>query len=143
MQTLYTATAIVTNGRNGHGETNDGRLKVELSHPVIQPRPATGTDPEQLFAVGYAGCYGGACAYAAKLLNLELAAAPEVRSEVSLMKRDDEGFSVRVQLHLTLQGVSQAQAEAIASKGHAICPYSDVLKAGVVATDVVGVPIAA
>jgi Ohr subfamily peroxiredoxin len=143
MQTLYTTQATVINGRNGHGETNDGRLKVELTHPVIQPRPATGTDPEQLFAIGYAGCYGGACAFAAKQLNLELAAAPKVRSEVSLMKRDDGGFSVRVLLHLTLQGVSQAQAEEIATKAHAICPYSDVLKAGVVTTEVVGVPATA
>jgi osmotically inducible protein OsmC len=143
MQTLYTTQATVVNGRNGHGETADGRLKVELTHPVIQPRPATGTDPEQLFAIGYAGCYGGACAFAAKQLNIDLAAAPEVRSEVSLLKRDDGGFSVRVQLHLTLQGISQAQAEAIAAKAHTVCPYSDVLKEGVVTTEAVGVPATA
>ncbi len=143
MQVLYTTQATVVNGRNGKGGTADGRLQVELTHPVIQPRPATGTDPEQLFAVGYAGCYGGACAFAAKQLGIELAAAPEVQSEVSLLKRDDGGFSVRVGLRLTLTGVSQAQAEAIAAKGHTVCPYSHVLKDGVVTTEVVGVPATA
>ncbi|MCA3244334.1 MAG: Ohr family peroxiredoxin [Alphaproteobacteria bacterium] len=140
MQVLYTTQATVVNGRNGKGGTADGRLQVALSHPVIQPRPATGTDPEQLFAVGYAGCYGGACAFAAKQLGIELTAAPEVQSEVSLLKRDDGGFSVRVALRVTLTGVSQAQAEAIAAKGHTVCPYSHVLKEGVVTTEVVGVP---
>jgi Ohr subfamily peroxiredoxin len=143
MQELYTTQATVVNGLNGKGGTADGRLQVELTHPVIQPRPATGTDPEQLFAVGYAGCYGGACAFAAKQLGVELAAAPEVTSTVSLLKREDGGFSVSVALHLTLQGVSQAQAEAIAAKGHSICPYSHVLKDGVVSTEAVGVPAAA
>jgi osmotically inducible protein OsmC len=143
MQELYTTRATVVNGRNGQGATADGRLRVELTHPVIQPRPATGTDPEQLFALGYAGCYGGACAFAAKQLGLELVAAPEVQAEVSLLKRDDGGFSVRVALHLTLQGVSQAQAEAIAAKAHTICPYSHVLKEGVVSTEAVGIPASA
>ncbi len=143
MQELYRTQATVTNGRNGKGGTADGRLQVELTHPVIQPRPATGTDPEQLFAVGYAGCYGGACAFAAKQLGYELGAAPTVQSEVSLLKRDDGGFSIGVALRVTLQGVDQAQAQAIATKAHTVCPYSHVLKEGVVSTEAVGVPAVA
>jgi osmotically inducible protein OsmC len=143
MQLLYTTQATAHGGRVGTAQSADGRLKVNLTHPVIQPRPATGTDPEQLFGAGYAACYAGACAYAAKLLGIELAASPECRSEVQLMKRDDEGFTVRVALHIILHGVDQTQAEAIAAKGHSICPYSNIVRQDAVSTTAVGVPLTA
>ena len=143
MQELYTTQATATGGRNGTAATADGRLKVTLTHPVVQPRPATGTDPEQLFACGYAACYAGACAFAAKQLGIELPEAPEVQADVTLLKRDDGGFSVTIHLALTLHGVAQEQAETIAAKGHTICPYSHIVNQAAVSTEVHGVPLAA
>jgi Ohr subfamily peroxiredoxin len=138
METLYTAHASATGGRNGKAATSDGRLSVELTHPVNPQRPATGTDPEQLFACGYAACYGGAVEFAAKQLGASLTAPVQVDSSVSLLKRAEGGFTIGVELVLHLEGVDQAQGEAIAAKAHTICPYSNATHGNInVSTSVV------
>jgi len=144
METLYTAHASATNGRDGKAATSDGRLSVTLSHPVQPNRPATGTDPEQLFACGYAACYGGAVAFAAKLLGHELTAPVQIDSSVSLLKRPEGGFTISVELVAHLQGVDDAQGRAITDKAHTICPYSNATRGNIeVSTQVVATPAAA
>ena len=144
MTPLYTTHAQATGGRTGKAHTADGRLNVELSHPVIQPRPATGTDPEQLFACAYAACYGGACEFAAKNLGFSLTSPAVVASDVTLLKREDGGFTVAVNLQVTLTGVSQQDAEKISEKAHTICPYSHATRGNIaVETVAVGVPATA
>lgn len=147
MDTLYTAHASVTGGRNGHAETSDGRFVVDLSAPVQPNRPATGTDPEQLFACGYAGCYGGAVEYAAKLLGHSLTAPVKVDSSVSLgafEKTPNMRFTIAVELVVHLEGVDQSQAEAIIEKAHTICPYSNATRGNIdVTTSVIATAAAA
>jgi Ohr subfamily peroxiredoxin len=134
MTPLYTTQATATGGRNGQARSADGRLSLELTHPVVQPRPATGTDPEQLFAAGYAACFGGACAFATKLLELTLSADPVVVAEVRLLKREDVGFSVTITLDATLAGLTDTQAAEVVAKAHTICPYSDIVRRDAVTT---------
>jgi osmotically inducible protein OsmC len=134
METLYTTHIHTTNGRNGHAKSADGRLDISLSHPVVQPRPAMGTDPEQLFGAAYAACFGGACAFAAKLLELTLSDDPIVNSTTTLGKRPDGGFTVRIALDVTLPGLTDADAAKVVEKAHTICPYSDVVKREVFTT---------
>lgn len=147
MDTLYTAHATATGGRNGKASTNDGRLSVELTTPVQPNRPATGTDPEQLFACGYAACYGGAVEYAAKLLGYSLTAPVQVDSEVSLNafeKTPNMRFIISVSLNVHLQGVTEAQGQEITEKAHTICPYSNATRGNIdVSTSVQAVPAAA
>lgn len=130
-QTLYTAHAKVTAGRNGKGGTDDGRLSVTLSHPVVQPRPAEGTDPEQLFAVGYAACFGGAVEFVAKKAAVELTGPVQVASAVSLQTRPAGGFQVAVALDVSLPGVDQATAEKLVAEAHQVCPYSNATRGNV------------
>lgn len=131
METLYTAKATATAGRNGKAETSDGRLSVILTHPVAPNRPATGTDPEQLFACGYAACFGGAVEFVAKSDGHTLTQPVQVDSEVSLLKRPQGGFTIGVVLHVHLYGVSQKAAEAIVEKAHGVCPYSNATKGNI------------
>lgn len=141
MDTLYTAHATATAGRNGHAATNDGRLNVELSHPVLPNRPAQGTDPEQLFACGYAACFGGAVEFAAKLMGVSLAAPVKVDASVSLLKQPTEGFTISVDLTVHLEGVDEATGRAVVERAHGICPYSNATKGNIeVTTDVLAVP---
>jgi lipoyl-dependent peroxiredoxin len=138
MKLLYSTQTHAVAGRHGKSYSQDGRLNVTLSHPVIQPRPATGTDPEQLFGCAYAACYGGACEYGAKLLGIDLVTPVEVTSVVQLLKRDDDGFAIGVELTLIVTGVSEEQAQTIADKGHTICPYSHATRGNInVTTQVV------
>lgn len=141
MDTLYTAHATATGGRNGKAATNDGRLSVELTAPVQPNRPANGTDPEQLFACGYAACFGGAVEYAAKLLGHTLVAPVQVDSSVSLgaiEKTPNMRFSIGVELVVHLQGVDAGQGQAIVDKAHTICPYSNATRGNIeVSTQVV------
>jgi lipoyl-dependent peroxiredoxin len=147
MDTLYTTHATATGGRNGKASTQDGRLSVELTAPVQPNRPATGTDPEQLFACGYAACYGGAVEYAAKLLGYSLTAPVQVDSTVSLNafeKSPNMRFIIAVELTVHLQGVTAEQGHEITEKAHTICPYSNATRGNVdVVTQVEATPAAA
>jgi Ohr subfamily peroxiredoxin len=147
MDTLYTAKASATGGRGGKAATSDGRLSVELTAPTNPNRPATGTDPEQLFACGYAACYGGAVEYASKLLGHSLTAPVTVDSTVNLLKLADTPnmrFSIGVELTVHLQGVDEAQGREIVEKAHTICPYSNATRGNIdVTTNVVATAAAA
>lgn len=148
MEIVYSAQASATAGRNGKAATSDGRLSVTLSHPVQPNRPAEGTDPEQLFACGYAACFGGAVEYAAKTLGCELTAPVQVDSRVSLGKLPDSAafmrFNIDVELVVHLHGVDDAQGAQIVERAHSICPYSNATRGNVsVSTSVVATPAAA
>lgn len=131
MEKLYTAYATATAGRNGHAETSDGRLKVDLTHPVNPQRPATGTDPEQLFACGYAACYGGALEFVAKQKGHTLTQPVQVESEVSLQKRPQGGFIIGVNLTVRLYGVTQEEGQVVVDEAHHVCPYSNAIRGNV------------
>jgi Ohr subfamily peroxiredoxin len=137
VEKLYTAEATATGGRKGKAETSDGRGSVAFHPPWEAGRPATSTDPEQLFAMGYAACYGGAVELAAKQAGLSLAAPVTVHAKVSLRKIDPSPrFDISVELVVDLVGVTQEQADLVIAAAHRICPYSNSLQSGIVASTI-------
>jgi len=123
---LYTAKALSTGAREGHAETDDKNLVVDFSAPG-SGKP--GTNPEQLFACGYAACYGGALAYMARQQKLDIG-VPTIHSEVAL-NQDDNGFFISAVLDVQLPNLDAAQAEALARAAHAFCPYSKATKGNI------------
>jgi lipoyl-dependent peroxiredoxin len=126
MKALYTAHATANgNGRNGLSATDDGRVTVTLATPTEMGGSGKGTNPEQLFATGYAACYLGAMRYAAGQAKITMPADATVSAHVSIGARDDgKGFGIMVSMDVTLPGMSKAGAEDLAARGHVVCPYS-------------------
>ena len=121
---LYTAQAHVTGGReNGHGRTTDGLLDVAL-HPAPElGGDGGGTNPEQLFAVGYAACFESALMVVARRERLAVDDVA-IDSRVSLIPTEDRRFQLAVELDVTLPSVEDEQAMALVHAAHGVCPYS-------------------
>jgi lipoyl-dependent peroxiredoxin len=126
MKIAYTAHAKANgNGRNGISATDDGRVTVTLATPTEMGGSGHGTNPEQLFATGYAACYLGAMRYAAGQAKIEMPAAATVSAHVSIGARDDgKGFGLEITMDVNLPGMSQEAADDLAARGHVVCPYS-------------------
>lgn len=141
IKVLFTATASVTGGRNGHAESSDGVVKVDLSVPKEMGgpgRPGTAT-PEHLFAAGYAACYGGALDFVAKQQKKDATKA-QITCAVSIGPREGGGFGLSVKMRVEDQSLPQAELQALATEAHEkICPYSHATRGNVdVAFEVVG-----
>jgi lipoyl-dependent peroxiredoxin len=134
-QTLYTAQATVTGGRDhGHGATSDGALDVQLRTPKEMGGEGGGTNPEQLFAVGYAACFEGALGVVARRERVELGEV-SIDSHVSLITTETRGFNVAVELNVTLPGIDdRARAAEIVAAAHQVCPYSNATRGNVEVT---------
>jgi osmotically inducible protein OsmC len=134
-KTLYTAQAHVDGGRaNGHGRTSDGVLEVDLRLPAEMGGEEAGTNPEQLFAVGYAACFEGALGAAARRRKADLGDV-SIDSSVSLSPNDSKGFDLSVELDVTLTGITDsAEAVAIVADAHQICPYSNATRGNIPVT---------
>lgn len=131
MKTLYTAQATAIDGRNGHVQTDDGNLSVELGTPGGQSKKeGKVTNPEQLFACGYAACFGSAIEAAAKLENTPVRGV-EVHSTVSLNQDDKGGYFISAALNVVVPSVDAAQAEKLVRKAHEICPYSKATRGNI------------
>jgi lipoyl-dependent peroxiredoxin len=133
---IYTASATVTGGReNGHGVTSDGNLDVQLRLPSELGGDDSGTNPEQLFAVGYAACFEGALGTVARRERAELGDV-SITSSVTLTSNPaTKGFDLGVSLDVTLPGVEDAeQAVAIVAAAHQVCPYSNATRGNVEVT---------
>jgi lipoyl-dependent peroxiredoxin len=145
---LYTAAATVTGGRTeGHGATSDDALDVQLRTPTEMGGPGGGTNPEQLFAVGYAACFEGALGVVGRREHAEVGDV-SIDSRVSLITTEERGFNVAVELHVTLPQVTDAdQAVRIVAAAHEVCPYSNATRGNIDVTltangQQVGVPAA-
>lgn len=117
---LYTAKTHTTGGRDGAGKSSDGALDVRLSSPGSN-RP--GTNPEQLFAVGWSACFMGAMALAAKARNVTLPADTAIDAEVDLGLTGDS-YSLRARLNVHVSGLDRALVDALVRDAHQTCPYS-------------------
>lgn len=129
---LYTAHATATGGRNGHSETPDGILSVDLSIPKAMGgpgKPGT-TTPEDLFAVGYAACFSSALDYVARQHKKDVTAS-SIMAEVTIGTRDEGGFGLLVTLKAHVPGFDAADAEALVHEAHAVCPYSNAVRGNV------------
>jgi osmotically inducible protein OsmC len=122
---IYTAEATVTGGRaNGHGRTSDGELEVDLRLPKEMGGEEQGTNPEQLFAVGYAACFEGALGVVGRRERAEVGDV-SIDSKVSLVPTDERGFTIAVELDVSLPQVEDPeQAKRIVAAAHKVCPYS-------------------
>ncbi len=128
MKTLYTAHAIASAGREGSVQTDDGAITEKLSAPGSG---APGTNPEQLFACGYAACFGSAVAAVAKKQKIEMTTAPEVHSEVKLNQDDSNGYFISVTLNVLLPELDEATGKKLVEAAHQVCPYSKATRGNI------------
>ena len=133
---LFTASATCVGGRNGHSESEDHMVSVDLSVPKAMGgpgKPNTAT-PEHLFAAGYAACFGGALDYVATQ-HKKNAKAAAITCSVSIGPRDLGGFGIAVKLHVRDKSLPQAELAAFAKEAHEkICPYSHATRNNVPVT---------
>ncbi len=131
-KTLYTAEATVTGGRaEGHGRTSDGNLEVDLRPPTEFGGDGTGTNPEQLFAVGFASCFESALALVARRQKLEAGDATII-SRVNLHPTEERGFKLSVELDVTMPSVEDTEAAvALVQATHEVCPYSHATRGNI------------
>ena len=126
MSVIYTAHATATGGRQGKAATDDGKVAVMLSAPGSD---GAGTNPEQLFAMGYGACFGGAAQFLAKQQGLEVGDI-EIKVDINLHK-DDNGFHLDAVLDAQLPGVDQAVATKLIHDTHNFCPYSKATRGNI------------
>jgi osmotically inducible protein OsmC len=129
---LYTAEAHVTGGRaEGHGRTSDGALEVDLRSPPEMGGSGGGTNPEQLFAIGWAACFESALGAIGRRRRQDVGDVA-IDSRVMLRPTADRGFDLAAELHVSLPSVDDpADAEAIVRAAHEVCPYSRATRGNV------------
>lgn len=128
MKTVYTAEATVTGGRNGKAVTSDKSLDLELRSPVMLGGPqGKYTNPEQLFACGYAACFESALDMHARMAKIKTGQT-EINSRVHLNSDEKDGFSISVEFQIKVPGVSKEQAEELVTLAHQTCPYSKAVR---------------
>lgn len=128
MKVLYTAAATATGGRNGQVKSDNGVLDLQVRMPkALGGQDDLHTNPEQLFAAGYAACFDSALNRVIKLAKAE-AGETAVAAKVSIGQLDNGGFGLAVELAVTIPGVNAAQAQELVEQAHAICPYSNATR---------------
>jgi len=128
VKVLYTAKAHTTGGREGGASrTSDGRLDVKLSVPGA---PGNGTNPEQLFAVGWSACFTSAIKLIASKMKVKLPPDMAIDSEVDLCTGDG-GYFLQARLNVSLPGVERQVAQSILDGAHQTCPYSKATRGNI------------
>ncbi len=133
MKILYTAEATATGGREGHAVSSDGNLDVSLVTPKEMGGPGgVGTNPEQLFAAGYAACFENALMAVARRQKMPLdTAAMTVTARVGIGPIEGGAFGLDIELHIKLPGLQRPEAEALVEAGHKVCPYSNATRGNI------------
>jgi lipoyl-dependent peroxiredoxin len=127
---LYTTRAHVTGGRSGgHARTDDGRLDVGIEAPSELGGSGEGTNPEQLFAAGYAACFLSALKLVAGKRGVPADGA-SIDADVEL-HRDGRAFKLAAELRVTMPGVEREQAERLVERAHQVCPYSNATRGNI------------
>ncbi len=127
MSAVYTAVATATgDGRNGHTRSSDGLIDLDLATPKEMGGSGEGTNPEQLFAAGYAACFHSAMRFALKPLGLTPKAleGSSVTAQVHFLRGEAGDFGLAVDLTGHLPGLDEEQARALMERTHTVCPYS-------------------
>ena len=128
---LYTAVATATGGRDGRAKSDDGVLDIALVAPkALGGAGATGTNPEQLFAAGYAACFGGAIGAVARAQKITTGPV-SVTTKVTL-GTVGQGYGIAVELEASLPELPREQAEALVAAAHQVCPYSNATRGNIV-----------
>jgi lipoyl-dependent peroxiredoxin len=139
---IYTAEARVTGGRiAGHGRTSDGSLEVDIRVPPELGGEEAGTNPEQLFAIGYAACFENALAAVARRAKLEVGDV-EIDSKVKLVTAEERAFTIAVELAVRLPSLEDEKAVELVEAAHKVCPYSNATRGNIeVALSANGAPV--
>jgi len=133
-QPLYTAVATAHGGREGKVQTDDGQVSHTLAMPTsLGGKGGTGTNPEQLFAAGYAACFESALRVVARIQKKPLKDAT-ITARVTIGKTDDGGFGLSAELHGHLEGVSAEETRALMEAAHQVCPYSKATRGNIQVT---------
>jgi osmotically inducible protein OsmC len=126
---LYTAETHTTGGRDGAGKSSDGAVDVKLSSPG-SGKP--GTNPEQLFGVGYSACFIGAMRAVSSKINIKVPDDVAIDAKVSLGPTDGgAAYGISVQLNISLPGLDAAQKQSLVEAAHKVCPYSNATRGNI------------
>ncbi|MFF0228048.1 organic hydroperoxide resistance protein [Streptomyces sp. NPDC004629] len=130
MDALYTAVATATHGREGRAVSSDGRIDLALALPVEMGGNGEGSNPEQLFAAGYAACFGSALGVVGRQAKVDVSDAA-VTAEVGIGKQG-EGFALKVTLRVELPDTVDAETgRRLVEQAHQVCPYSNATRGNV------------
>lgn len=131
MKPIYTAHATAEGGRQGRARSDDGLLDVALATPKEMGGAGGGTNPEQMFAAGYAACFLSAMQFVARERKLDVSGA-SVTGHVAIGQREDgPGFGLGVKHDVSLPALSQGDAEALVAAAHEVCPYSNATRGNI------------
>lgn len=133
MKILYTAHGSATGGREGQAATDTGNVKLVLNTPKeLGGGGGEGSNPEQLFAMGYSACFLGALKFAASKEGVKIPDDARVSADVGIGPRDDgKGFGIAVKLTIAAPGIEKAKLEDLVQKAHIVCPYSDATRGNI------------
>lgn len=133
MKILYTAHGSATGGREGQAATDTGNVKLVLNTPKeLGGGGGDGTNPEQLFSMGYSACFLGALKFVAGKEKVKIPDDAKVSAEVGIGPRDDgQGFGIAAKLTVSVPGVDKAVVEDLVKKAHVVCPYSHATKGNI------------
>ncbi|MDH6354541.1 osmotically inducible protein OsmC [Dysgonomonas sp. PH5-45] len=130
MKALYTTTVTATGGRDGKIRSEDGIIDMSLQTPKEMGGRGGATNPEQLFAAGYAACFGSALNLVLRQAKLH-AQSSEVTAEVSIGENGKGGFCFAVKLLVNIKGIDPKQAQEAVEKAHHVCPYSNATRGNI------------
>lgn len=132
MNPIYSTSVTATGGRSGSVRSDDGVLDLTLALPPALGGKGNGTNPEQLFAAGYAACFENAVIHVTRTKTDRVKDGDiEVKCEVGLLPNGSGGFQLAVALDVTIANVDQSRAEEIVRAAHAVCPYSNAVRGNI------------
>ena len=127
---LYTARATATGGRAGHAVSDDGVLDLDLKPPAEMGGPGGATNPEQLFAAGYAACFQSALAVVGRRQGVDTSDS-RVEADVSIGTIPGGGYGLAVALRVSIPGADAETTAALAEAAHQVCPYSNATRGNI------------
>ena len=131
MKIIYETTAISTGGRDGKVSVENSPLEFEMALPAeLGGTKKIGANPEQLFAAGYAACFGSAMQHVLRAKKMDVQ-VPIIHTKVGIGKNDADGFSLAVDIIAVFKDIDQAVAEALVKEAHQVCPYSNATRGNI------------
>jgi osmotically inducible protein OsmC len=130
MATLYTAEVTVTGGRDGHARSSDGLLDVRLAVPKEMGGQGGATNPEQLFAAGYAACFESALMVSARRRHID-AGTVSITSRVGVGPSEGGQYALTVELRVSIPGAERSVAEDLVQEADKVCPYSNAVRGNI------------
>jgi Ohr subfamily peroxiredoxin len=127
---LYTAEASVRGGRDGHGRSSDGVLDLDIRPPKELGGSGAGTNPEQLFALGYGACFQSAMGVVGRRMKIDTSQST-VTARVTLGPVDGGAYGIAVELDVALPGLERERADELVKAAHEVCPYSNATRGNI------------